>query len=194
MIEYVHSPRLHIALVLGDAFDINADAALIGRNRQLVRRIEAHGCKFTGLENLWPSRELRYCYSATLPWQHIYSVDYSPRNRPSSSMHAQTLSWHISHALLATRSQRPNSMLVVPFSWRSPEMIAAATIAGLLYVYMAKKLPNRFTICATNDLSAFEYWLDNHSAFHKMITKWQLQPPCGSWDRPFTRRGLVLPP
>ncbi len=167
----------------------------MGRCRKLRQRIEARHCEFTHETTLWPNRQVSSCRGVGLPWSRAYSLEYSPRNAPPASMHAQFISWHIFHTLLLMRDQHIRHLVVVPFTWRNSRTIALATIAGLLNVYQVRGLPTCYTICALDEVSPFEYWLDNHGTFTTIMSSWSIGCPLPSrWQRAFVRNAIWARP
>jgi hypothetical protein len=105
------------------------------------------------------------------------------------SLHTQFLSMNLYWTILeAQRGNRPIAkVLLLPLSWRNPDVVAMATVASLLHLLSHKDTPREIIIAGLADTSPFRYVLEDHASFLQTLEAWRLQPRMGKAHIPFRR-------
>ncbi|HEY2586736.1 MAG TPA: hypothetical protein VGI81_13310 [Tepidisphaeraceae bacterium] len=177
--------RTSFHVVRGNALAIDADVAIFGRAPELRAEMERRGATFQPL-----SEESRRFFSKPFDqrvrqgipavglWHRVFAVDYRGGHhrldfRPplaGTRTHAARLAWNL-HAVLAAfaaKGGHASRFVVLPLSWRNPNVCCAAIVAacyGFALTWGRHEPPNgwQFVFCDLQDPSPFLPFLRNET-------------------------------
>lgn len=146
--SFSHKSGATLRVITGNVFNVPANACIMGRNKSIKSQISSLvSTDFKALAIGSRTVHVLTNTSTLLPWKYVLSIDYRPAVCSAKKpfvQHTDSLSDDIEAVIKHSIEKLGcRSLAILPLSWRCPEKIAVATIAGI-YKYIWP--------CAENDL------------------------------------------
>ena len=133
-VTYSHISGVKVHILRTDAFNIKADAAIIGKSKRTLQKIEemAGGVFKPYRKTRYAERQVKILRAEDFIWSNILSINYNPSNANIDSMHLFNLVNDILFVINTIRTEsRPKTILILPLSWRNIDFICKAVVLSV---------------------------------------------------------------